>query len=25
MRNLRGRQMPGKFWLSFEEIRIRLK
>jgi hypothetical protein len=23
MRNLRNRQTPGKFWLSFEEIRIR--
>jgi hypothetical protein len=25
MRNLRGRQTPGKFWLSFEEIRTRLE
>jgi hypothetical protein len=25
MRNLRWRQAPGKSWLSFEEIRTRLK
>jgi hypothetical protein len=25
MRNLRWRQAPGKFWLSFEEIRTRLE